>query len=1533
MLNERSIQRLQTLTNFPAIIAYLRDELDWEIDAENIQEENLDEISYEYTPQELEIDERYAAKVTRIRQLRDLVSGQPWGIFYVEFEQKRLPVTVLRRILAKLVRANSNRRGWNMEDLLFICVQGAVGQRGVAFAHFRKGDGERLPELRTFSWDSRETHFYYLTRLNLEALRWPENTANAQVWREQWRSAFRTQHGEVIADSRKLASEMAKQAQQIRELVEDLYAIENKEGALHRLFDRFQKDLLHDLTPDSFADVIAQTITYGLFSAAEQNAALTFEQVIDFIPNTNPFLKDLLTTLIADTGIDLTELGVDRLVELLREADVPQIAQDFMRQTGSGEEDPVIHFYEQFLNEYDRRQRVERGVFYTPDPVVSYIVRSVDYLLETAFNQKGGLASAERDAQGAHIVQILDPATGTGTFLQYIIQEIAAKQNSNNQRSPAWNRYVVEDLLPRLNGFELMMAPYTIAHMKLGLKLKYTGYDFASTQRLHVYLTNALEIPPSDQKALPGEADPFAREAYDAAEVKREKAIMVVIGNPPYSGHSANDSPWISGLLRGRDQDGSPTANYYEVDGKPLGERNSKWLQDDYVKFIRFGQWRIEKNGKGILAFITNHGYLDNPTFRGMRQALMGTFDDIYIIDLHGNAKRKEIVPGGGKDENVFDIQQGVSIGIFVKHSEVKSPARVHHLHLFGTRITKYETLRSSSIADIELKNSGWRTFAPEPPYYLFIPQDTARLEEYQTGWGIPEILMLNNMGITTGDDDRYVAFDEEELKTQFENTRKIIDVAFRPFDTRSMFYAPDLLARAREDFMQHLRQGHNLALCTLRRPRNQFVGNFYVTNLPTDKCIISTLDNAQIFPLYSYQGSTRELFDTSTYPLSEKGRRPNLNPQFVEDILTRLRRSAPQITFITEGRGDLVNTFGPEDIFHYAYAVFHSPTYRERYVEQLKIDFPRLPLTDDLLLFQKLVQRGADLVALHLLDESYPAASWNMEGEESPLAQPGARFVRGIEGTTVGKFSTNNYDEKAERVYLDSSKRPMGSYFEGIPQDVWEFQIGGYQVLHKWLYDRRAVRENTGRTLTEAEIEHYTRIAAALRETNIVMQEIDTVIKNHGGFPLRGSEDGAPAVSLETKEQDTVTLDQSFVSFVDEDANELPNELNQEMIERGLARASGTEEEPEDPNLHSDVQPFDPSKINIETRTPTIELLMKRIRYYDESDGEQGIRLRPDFQRMGGIWGDDKQSRLIESMMLRIPLPAFYMNEDSERGDELWEVIDGLQRLTTMRRFMLDKKLRLKGMEFWKEYNGKTFDELPLSLRRRLEETQINVYLIKRGTPDNVRFNIFKRINTGGVPLSGQEIRHALNLGVSTDLLKELSESEEFKLATDNGVSALRMADQECVLRFLAFHMRDYREYGSGDDLDTFLNSRMKDINVLGKADPRQIDDLRQHFKTAMRRAYVVFGDRAFRKPTNGRRSPISKALFEVWSVNLGRLTEPQFNTLMEHKPALEGAFSELMDDTEFVIAISYSTGDPRRVKYRFSQIERIIQEALQYA
>lgn len=1571
-MDDKTIERLRALTNFPAIFGFLSRDLDWPIEVDDFSEEDL---SFSYTAEELGINERYSAAITRIRQLRNLVDGQPWGIFYVEFENKRLPVTVLRRILSRLGQATPDRPGWQMEDLLFICIQGPPGQRGVAFAHFRRTDA-KLPELRTFSWDSRENHFYYLRNFSLERLRWPADEDDRQAWRTQWRSAFTSPHY-VIHDDKKLASIMAAQAREMWEIIDDLYTIESRDGGLHRLFERFRKGLLHDLTPNTFADVVAQTITYGLFAAAAQQANISFADVVNAIPRTNPFLRDLLQSLVDDDGIDLGELGVDRLVEIFNEANVPDIARRFMRQTGSGREDPVIHFYELFLAEYDRWQKVERGVFYTPNPVVSYIVRAVDAILQDKFAIPDGLASAEKvvnptSGQLEHRVQVLDPATGTGTFLQYIIEAIAAKKNPRNEPNPTWERYVAEELLPRLNGFELMMAPYTVAHMKLGLKLHQTGYRFEQDSRLRVFLNNTLDKPVRMQEVLL-EADYLSREANEAAVVKLSRPIMVIIGNPPYSGHSANQmsDDWI-GL---RDE-------YYTVDGKPLGERNPKWLQDDYVKFIRFGQQKIEQTGAGILAFITNHGYLNNPTFRGMRESLLQTFDEIYILDLHGNAKKRETAPDGTKDENVFDIMQGVAIGIFVKNgSGSDGLAKLVHRDLYGYRDVKYQFLLTESFSEGNFSQA-----ETQQPYYLFIPQDMYLLAEYQRGWKLADIYPVFSAGLVTARDSltihwssnevekvvrdfvslspeqaRYkyhlgkdtrdwkVSLAQTDVRTNSILENHIVPVLYRPFDMRHTYYTGQsrgFMCMPRAEVMRHFVKKNNLGLISARSNKSSNMDHFLITRSISEAKTGESTTQSSLFPVYLYPRKN-ELLHRGIYPISDEyGRYPNINPEFIGEVEALLR-----MQFIAEGQGDLVNTFGPEDIIHYTYAIFHSPTYRQRYAEFLKIDFPHLPLTNDILLFNSLAQLGADLVALHLHEDDYAAASWNLNGEESPLSHPGVTFHEGADGRAVGKFSQGNYHKG--RVYLDSSKKEGISYFEGVEADVWNFQIGGYQVMHKWLYDRRGKGKEPGRVLTDEDIRHYPRIAAALRETIRLMAEIDNAIEQHGGWPLRGSQpDDEPAdPELQTrlidqlKERNEMSNSHpTLLSFIDPDDGRLPDELTRDMLEAGLERASGLEAEIDDPSLEDgmEITPFDPAKINIETRPMTVGQFMNRIRDFEESNGEEGINLRPDFQRMGGIWNDAAQSRLIESMMIRIPLPAFYMNEDEEKGD-LWVVIDGLQRLTAMRRFIIDRTLKLRRLEFWKEYENKTFDELPRLLQRRLEETQVVVYLVKKGTPHNVKFNIFKRINTGGVPLSGQEIRHALNLGAATDLLKELANTEAFRAATDNGVSHLRMADRECVLRYIAFmsksdplrelpyQMRDYTDYTGRDDLDTFLNDQMKQLNAIGRQEPALLRYLSERFERTMHIAREIFDNRAFRKPTTtGRRSPVSKALFEVWAVNLDRFTDEQVGTLIRKRKTLEKKFRQLMNDTEFVIAISYSTGDARRVKYRFEKIRQIIEETL---
>ncbi|MCL1463745.1 N-6 DNA methylase [Argonema galeatum] len=470
--------------------------------------------------------------------------------------------------------------------------------------------------------------------------------------------------GEIISSPEDLARQMARLTKAILLATETALSLETNEGELHQLKLGFSEVLLPDISDSDFADMYAQTISYGLFTARVGHAQntdgeqFTRRNAGTYIPATNPFLKRLFNTIVETDAISKIDWAIDDLVQLLSQVDMGNILENFGRRTR--QEDPVVHFYETFLAAYNSALRKSRGVYYTPEPVVSFIVRSIDAILKDRFDLPLGLADNSKDpVTQKPRVQILDPATGTGTFLYEVVKQIYRNLEEIGMANQ-WDSYVRENLLNRLFGFELLMAPYAIAHLKLGLQLQELGYEFKGKQRLGIYLTNTLDEALKKSEILFGQY--VAQEANEASTIKRDTPVMVVLGNPPYSGHSANKSKWIDGLIR----------DYYQVDGLPLGERNPKWLQDDYVKFIRFGQWRIDRTGSGILAFITNHGYLDNPTFRGMRQSLEKTFDEIYVMDLHGNSKKKEVAPDGSPDQNVFDIQQGVAVAIMVKYPKEK---------------------------------------------------------------------------------------------------------------------------------------------------------------------------------------------------------------------------------------------------------------------------------------------------------------------------------------------------------------------------------------------------------------------------------------------------------------------------------------------------------------------------------------------------------------------------------------------------------------------------------------------------------------------------------------------------------------------------------------------------------------------------------------------------------------------------------------------------------------------------------------------
>ncbi len=870
---------------------------------------------------------------------------------------------------------------------------------------------------------------------------------------------------------RELAKRMARLAHRLRELVTAAFQKKLNLPSLGNLYEAFCDTLVPDLTIEQFADMYAQTIAYGLFAArcnSPNSTKFTRQYARDLVPKTNPFLRNIFDH-IAGAGLpEIIAPEVDDLAQLLAQADMASVLKDFGKRTAK--EDPVVHFYETFLAEYDPKVREMRGVYYTPEPVVSYIVRSIDHLLKTRFNKPQGLADDK--------TLILDPAVGTATFLYMVVNEIHEAMLSQKQKG-MWSDYVAEKLLPRIFGFELLMAPYAVAHLKLGLLLQEMGYQFKSDQRLGIYLTNTLEEAIKHSEVL--FAQWISEEANAAAQIKKEKPIMVVLGNPPYSGHSANKGPWARQLVE----------KYKTVDGKPLGERNPKWLQDDYVKFLAFGQWRIERTGQGILGFITNHAYLDNPTFRGMRQSLMNTFTDIYILNLHGSVKKREVAPGGGKDENVFDIQQGVSIGIFIKETEQSEPAKVHYAELWGLREGKYQTLFETDITATD-----WAELAPNSPFYFFVPRDERLLKEYEKGRKVTDVFPGNSVGIVTSRDHFVFDFDEAVLNERITSFRetfhsdddlrehfklkdkegwKITDARkalrsdehyekaftkclYRPFDIRPIFYHDAVIERSRRDVMRHMLAGKNIALLCKRQSKRDPFSYIFVSNLIAESCVFeSAYANNSVLPLYLYPSEGEMQFE-------EGHRRPNLNPEFIKAISDKLG-----LKFVSDVKGDFTESFGPEDVFNYAYAVFHSPTYRSRYAEFLKIDFPRLPLTSDKALFKALAEKGAELVSLHLM-------------EAAILEQQRTQIKFDVSGSNVVEKAT--YDETAKRVYINKEQ-----YFEGVPPEVWNFHIGGYQVCQKWLKDRK------DRTLTYDERVHYEKIVIALKETIRLMEEIDQVI------------------------------------------------------------------------------------------------------------------------------------------------------------------------------------------------------------------------------------------------------------------------------------------------------------------------------------------------------------------------------------------------------------------------------------------------------
>jgi len=936
----------------------------------------------------------------------------------------------------------------------------------------------------------------------------PENFANFK----NLISDFTTHISQNIKSSKKLAEMMAGKARLLSDVIEkSLISDEDnlEDTTLKEQMHAFKDILIHDITPKGFADVYAQTIAYGLFAARLHDPTLnTFsrQEASELIPKSNPFLRKLFSYIAGADIDDRIKWIVDNLAEIFLACNVEEILKNYGKSTKM--EDPIIHFYETFLAEYDPKLRKARGVWYTPAPVVNFIVRAVDDILKTEFDLPQGLADSSKTTvkvrtdianknfksgykevdKEVHKVQVLDPATGTGTFLAEVIKHVHKKFKG---QSGIWSSYAENNLLPRLNGFELLMASYAMAHLQIDLLLRETGFKATKNQRTKIYLTNSLEEHHPDTGTL--FANWLSGEANEANHIKRDTPVMCIIGNPPYNAMSKNQGDWIISLMD----------DYKKEPGgkEKLKERNPKMINDDYVKFIRQSQHFIEKKGEGIIAFINPHGFLDSDTFRGMRWNLLKTFDKIYSIDLHGNVKKKLVDDNNKPDENVFDITQGVSINFFIKTSKSEKLAKVFYKSVIGKRNDKYNLLESKSLKSLKFKK-----IELKGNDFVFVPRNLEKINEYKKHISFKNLFTFSSTGMQTDKDKFCIQINNKEilnihsdiqsmedfeirekyllgkdssswnLKNAIKDIQKNLPlksnfskVLYRPFDIRYTYNTGNsngFMGRPRADLIKHIDKKNNISLITIKNSRSNNLWNLIFTSkeICTKPTSITSLDANYIFPLYLYLDKTNQQTIED-----QQERTPNLDLKIIDKIAKKIK-----LTFTNE-KEQTKNTFAPIDILDYIYAVLHSPNYRDRYKEFLKIDFPRVPYPKDQATFWQLVKLGKEIREIHLLESAKVddfITSYLGDGDNV--------ITRKLTKTDIGYEPIT---ETLGKLWINDTQ-----YFNNVPLIAWEFFIGGYQPAQKWLKDRK------GRTLGFEDIFHYQKIIVALTETHRIMQEIDTI-------------------------------------------------------------------------------------------------------------------------------------------------------------------------------------------------------------------------------------------------------------------------------------------------------------------------------------------------------------------------------------------------------------------------------------------------------
>lgn len=919
---------LENVYNLDTMLKYCSDKLHWPINEEWF--DDVDDLVYDFTAEDLGIKEDEFASVRSLKQLRPLADNQPWGIFAVDFAGKRLEISALRRILRSLIpnRNNTEFKTWNYDRLLFLCFWGEAAYRTIGFIGFQD-TGSSLPLLKTLYCTPKVEDRIYLENFEnkISVLAWPD-ISNEKEWLDNWCRFFAPARGQTIRNTIQLTETLASTAMAISLTLSNSFAIETDTGFAHQLYHRFNSALQIELSQKDFIDMYAQTIVYGLFSARcmhPEVSPFSAESAVECIPETNPLLKELLTEYCTFNGqMRFDELEISELIELLNSTDIDSILADFNRQTGLGKEDPIVYFYEQFLDLYEKEEKKRRGVYYTPTPAVDFIVRAVTHFLKDEFGCSSGLLDSN--------VSILDPATGTGTFLRRIILEVFDEYNKIYGREcTAWSEYVNNQLLTRLYGFEFMMAPYAVAHMKLAMTLKETGYSFSSNHRLQVYLANSLEFG-DEPNAIDSEIeDPLKRESKYATYVRNSK-INVILGNPPYRTDSVNKSNWIMRLMD----------DYKREPGQGirLQERNPKVINDDYVKFIRFAQDVISDEENAVIAYIMPHSFTDNLTFRGMRWHLMHSFDEIYIFDLHGNVMSREATGREERDENIFDIQQGICISFFIKKSSSRDRnAVIHYADLFGSRESKYHFLARENFQDIP-----WTTVTPVGPYYFFKPKDLSQAHAYDGGIRLSELFPNYLGGVKTHDDENLVA--PNAFDTGYD---QLYD--YRPFDIQHINYDLSKVERHRYEIMKHFIGHDNYGFVIDRQVVTDNWSHVQIVkNMIDNRVHYSRKGIPVACPMFLFDDKGNAIANIDTIQLEK------FDERLLETFSNELTNDAEKYDML--------------DIFDYCYGILNSNSYRLKYGELLSIDFPRVPAPIDSHFFRQVSRIGAYLRKLHLLSQ-----------------------------------------------------------------------------------------------------------------------------------------------------------------------------------------------------------------------------------------------------------------------------------------------------------------------------------------------------------------------------------------------------------------------------------------------------------------------------------------------------------------------------------------------------------------------------------